>query len=225
MEALSKFQRYQPVDDETAKKPLQKRKGDLRLRLYFGDAWRTCLWNKHVLQDMVKDMQHELKEAGEEELTPEAIVACLWISVTQAQNSWKTMQIRVHKSGERLETAQEASSRAAVQDQSLTYLRKMNKRKHDVNTFNLLIHVLLIYLVRNTRIGKRPFVTLSKIRHWAKLNGSSGRQFKKSMTASMSMDNHLKIRTGMMSTSHASQQFLGTAVGLSANSWGIWTWR
>ncbi|KAL0057425.1 hypothetical protein AAF712_015931 [Marasmius tenuissimus] len=80
---------------------------------------------------MVKDVQAELKEAGESEMLPERIIACLWISVTQAQNSWKTMQIRVHQSGERLETAQEATSRARRQEYTLGHMRKQNKQRHD----------------------------------------------------------------------------------------------
>ncbi|KAK1233797.1 hypothetical protein PQX77_003024 [Marasmius sp. AFHP31] len=131
MDKLSKFQSYEPVDDETAKNPLQNRKGGLRYRLYFGDTWRTSLWNKHVLEDMAKDVQAELKEAGESEMAPERVVACLWISVTQAQNSWKTTQIRVHGSGERLETSQEATSRARCQVYTLSHMRKQNKRRHD----------------------------------------------------------------------------------------------
>ncbi|KAL0057007.1 hypothetical protein AAF712_016374 [Marasmius tenuissimus] len=90
---------------------------------------------------MVKDVQAELKEAGESEMLPERIIACLWISVTQAQNSWKTMQIWVHQSGERLETAQEATSCVRHQEYTLGHMRKQNKQRHNMS---FLLHTIIL---------------------------------------------------------------------------------
>ena len=142
MQQLNRFQAYIPVDTMTASN-FECVPDTLKFHLFFGKDWRSHPWNRKVLERMARVAQERLKEKKNpnfSHLSTQHLVACLWTAFQQAFDSWKRRQVRVHTSGNRLETPAEAVSRSVLQEQKSGLGCRYNNRRHAVSlmgcTFN-----------------------------------------------------------------------------------------
>ena len=144
MTALNAFQNYSPVD-KTASDKFSISEGDgpqglSQYLLYFDVGWRRSRWNHTVVKNISGALQTAAgKTTLEGELTREETEAYIWDFIKQAQTSWSADRCRVHESGDRLETQQEATKRAAEYHNVRSEAVRSNSRKHQVRSAELLI--------------------------------------------------------------------------------------
>ncbi|KAK7029001.1 hypothetical protein VNI00_014711 [Paramarasmius palmivorus] len=132
---VNSYQDYIPVADDLAQN-FDKGLGEgpkeaTKYRLYFGEGWQKSRWNRQVVRDLIQEVvrgQAEARIPGEC-LSSEAIEACLWDYIKQAQVSWKRHIPRVHPTGNRFETTDEATLRSQIQEAERTQSLRANTRK------------------------------------------------------------------------------------------------
>ncbi|EEB91882.1 hypothetical protein MPER_09691 [Moniliophthora perniciosa FA553] len=135
MAGVNSFQDYCPVHDATAegyaKGTCLGPEGDKKYTLFFGEGWQKSKWNRQFIANIIPDIkskQPEYRILGEC-LSSLTIEGCLWDYIKQAQGSWKRDKPRVHHSGERFESRQEASNRAKQQEQDRSFQNRAHNRK------------------------------------------------------------------------------------------------
>ncbi|KAK7029031.1 hypothetical protein VNI00_014741 [Paramarasmius palmivorus] len=146
--AINSFERYDPVDHDTVNNFADGKgpgpEGANRFRLYFGDAWRTASWNRVVISHMIPLVHagKARKNIGGSSMTNDGIEACIWGYISQARNSWKAYQPRVHSSGSRYETQAEAITRAKASAAKRISSVRQNNRKNNVGSCYLFVYIL-----------------------------------------------------------------------------------
>ncbi|THU78626.1 hypothetical protein K435DRAFT_574366, partial [Dendrothele bispora CBS 962.96] len=135
MKGVNSFQDYKPVDDAVAEAYEKGRDpgpdGEKQYHLYFGEGWRTSRWNQVVINNFaakIVTLQQSYRIPGEC-LAHDAIKVLLYDNIKQAQVSWKRSKPRVHFSGARYETQEEAHARAREQESSRAADLRSNTRK------------------------------------------------------------------------------------------------
>ncbi|THU95212.1 hypothetical protein K435DRAFT_577163, partial [Dendrothele bispora CBS 962.96] len=132
MKGVNSFQDYKPVDNvvaEAYKKGTDPGpSGKKQYHLYSREGWRTSRWNQVVVNFATKIMtlQQSYRIPGEC-LADDAIKVLLYDNIKQAQVSWN--KPRVHSSGVRYETQEEAHAHAREQESSRAANLWSNTRK------------------------------------------------------------------------------------------------
>ena len=119
MKSLNKFEDYSPVNEEVAEAfgegNIPGPQEDDAYHLYLGEGWRGAAWNVAVLANMLGPMREAAVEAQlESSLSDDELKAVIWDFILQARNSWSAKKPRVHDSGARMETREEAEARNSL---------------------------------------------------------------------------------------------------------------
>lgn len=142
MKAFNAFKDYSPVQKHVIDVFLADERNhgpQGSFHLYFDENWQSSRWNQIV----VSEMSHAIQVAAgkltgkhqlEGELSREEIEAYLWDYLKQSQDSWGKDRCRVHESGERMETHDEASQRARNYLDTRGAVTWSTSRKHHVST-------------------------------------------------------------------------------------------
>ncbi|KAK7024257.1 hypothetical protein VNI00_016474 [Paramarasmius palmivorus] len=141
MHAVNAFQTYRPVADQIAEDyakgigagPV----GDQKYVLYFGDGWRTAKWTKQVIKNFIPDViaKHASARIPGVCLSAPTIEACILDYVKQARVSWNRRKPRLHESGTRYETREEALARSRSQEEQRAISLRSYSRKSSVRFF------------------------------------------------------------------------------------------
>lgn len=133
MPSVNKFLSYSPATDEQAAEYGEgEGGGPLCFQLYFGDGWRSSRWNRKVVKDMTASVLLQVVTAKlDVEPSRDLVEACLWGFIEQAQVSWRSDKPRVTEDGNRVETAEEAHSRA--QEYAKRHAKDVRLTTHKTN--------------------------------------------------------------------------------------------
>ncbi|KAL0570446.1 hypothetical protein V5O48_011510 [Marasmius crinis-equi] len=146
MPGINKFTRYTHADPDVVRAFHDgidnfqgPRSEEYRFRLYFGDDWKTCLWNQVVVNNMVTKAIAEFEielypgSSPQSDQTRAHLIAVFWGNIKQAQESWAKCQSRVDPVSGELESPQETQSRVIQQfsgRKRACMLRSRKERKH-----------------------------------------------------------------------------------------------
>ncbi|KAJ3799093.1 hypothetical protein GGU11DRAFT_532749 [Lentinula aff. detonsa] len=150
MPNVNSFQTYSPVEDPIANAYEKCRgpgsEGMTQYLYFFGEGWKNSRWNRDVLARRVSEVvaQQENYRIPGPCLANDVILACLQDCLKQAQASWKRDKPRIHFSGERYETPEEAQARARTQEgvrssSVRVYARKATKYKTRLDALDELL--------------------------------------------------------------------------------------
>jgi len=168
MQNLCKFQDYSPIDETTANNFAAGTgpgpTGKNCYRLHFGESWRRSAWNCAAIDNMVKSMLDQAREAHMEPiLSASTVKALAWDFITQGQSSWRAPKPRIHGSGERLETPQEARARTKQYEAERNRALRSNTRKRLVSLELSAIFLFITHLHRNMSTAPKVSTTSSRI--------------------------------------------------------------
>lgn len=139
---LNQFGKYRPVSDEVAESYAANPtnpgpEGENQFRLFFGHDWNGHVWNRKVISNIVALVPAKKQEYGfTGEVSQEALEAWMWGFIRDARGSWSQSQPRVHFSGLRMETTDEAKARANQYTAQRGVRVKVNGHKHHVSLIN-----------------------------------------------------------------------------------------
>ncbi|KAF9254864.1 hypothetical protein L218DRAFT_951223 [Marasmius fiardii PR-910] len=98
---------------------------------FFGHDWNGHVWNQKVISNIISLVPAKQEECGfTGDISQEALEAWMWGFIRDARGSWCQSQPRVHFSGSRMETPDEARARTTQYTAQRGQRVKVTSHKH-----------------------------------------------------------------------------------------------